>query len=223
MFVQLVMAAMTMSPWSSVTSAPPREHCGGRAAAGARASTRSVDDGVGSGPRLGPAGFELPAFDAGGSLAGKDCAEASSGPRGENVTLVVDGVSANATRNDRLASVSGTRSCGRAGPAMLGTTAARSSSMVLGEERVGRARFVEEPLLLGVGLDQRDLLGWAAGESGDSGGSPRRSGTWRRWSRTRATCCRWLPGSRAAPRRRRGRRTRRTCRPRRGGAAAPRW
>src|SRR5437764_3331260 len=83
-FVQLVMAAMTTSPWSSVTSsASARTAVVGRLKRSGIDS--DADDGGGAGLRSGPAGLERPAFDAGGSLAGKDWAEASSGPRGENI------------------------------------------------------------------------------------------------------------------------------------------
>ena len=56
-----------------------------------------------------------------------------------------------ASRKERLASDRRIRSCGRRGPAMLGSTVERSSDSVSREDRLGRARRVEEPLLLHVG------------------------------------------------------------------------
>ena len=54
----------------------------------------------------------------------------------------------------------------------------------------------------------------------DSGASRRRSGNSRRWRRIPAPCCRWWRGPRAPCCRGRGRRTRRTCRPRSSCAAS---
>src|SRR4029453_15259795 len=84
---------------------------------------------------------------AGGALAGNDSALASSGPvrlpllalsqppglAAPGRALAAPGPSwasssLRATRKERLASVSGTRSWGRRGPARLGTTLGRSSS-----------------------------------------------------------------------------------------------
>ena len=62
-----------------------------------------------------------------------------------------------------MASVSETRSCGRFGPASDGTTVAEVELELLGEARLG-VGVVPEALLLGVGLDQRELLLGAAGE-----------------------------------------------------------
>ena len=56
-----------------------------------------------------------------------------------------------------------TRSCGRFGPAIDGTTVERSSSRY-SENAGSRDGVVPEALLLGVGLDQRDLLLRAAGQ-----------------------------------------------------------
>ena len=82
------------------------------------------------------------------------------------------------------------------------------------------ARLAPEALLLGVGLDQRDLLGRPAGQAQVARASRRRSGRARPWPRTRATCWRSSPGRPGSGRPARRRRTRRTCRPRRGRAAA---
>ena len=73
-------------------------------------------------------------------------------------------MSSSAIRNDALASVSETRSCGRFGPASDGTTSPRSSSSV--SEYVGLlgVLVVPQALGLGVGLHQLDVLGAAAGE-----------------------------------------------------------
>ncbi len=77
----------------------------------------------------------MPAIAAGGSLAGNDSADASSGPSGAERALggaeMVTGAGIDAVTaapNICFARSSGTRSCGRDGPARLGTTVARSSS-----------------------------------------------------------------------------------------------
>ena len=62
------------------------------------------------------------------------------------------------TRTDAGASASATRSWGRAGPARLGSTVDEVELEALGEDGLA-GRVVPQPLLLGVGLDQRDLLG----------------------------------------------------------------
>ena len=67
-------------------------------------------------------------------------------------------------RKASFASVSAIRSCGRFGPAIDGTTVDRSSSS-RSLNRGSHARVVPEALLLGVGLDQRHLLGGPAGEA----------------------------------------------------------
>ena len=108
---------------------------------------------------------------------------------------------------------------GPAGAGQAGHDRAQVQLDRLGVAGLG-LRVVPQALLLGVRLDQGDQLGRAAGEARGSGGSRRRSGRWRRSTRTRATCCRWWPGSRPARCRPRGRRTRRTCPPPRGRAAA---
>ena len=59
---------------------------------------------------------------------------------------------------------SGTRSCGRRGPATDGTTVARSSSSS-GVEVGAAARLAPQALLLGVALDQRDPLLGPAGQA----------------------------------------------------------
>ena len=50
-----------------------------------------------------------------------------------------------------------TRSCGRRGPARLGSTVARSSSISSVNSGSGDVVGSEQPLLLGVALDQVDL------------------------------------------------------------------
>ena len=64
-----------------------------------------------------------------------------------------------AVRKEAPAPARATRSWGRDGPAMLGTTVDRSSSMV--SEKTGSTppAVVEHALLLGVGLDQGDVVG----------------------------------------------------------------
>ena len=58
-----------------------------------------------------------------------------------------------------------TRSCGRFGPATLGSTLARSRSQTLAVLRLGRRRPVEEALLARVRLDQLDVGGRSAREA----------------------------------------------------------
>ena len=85
---------------------------------------------------------------------------------------------------------------------------------LLGEaQRPGRV--VPQALVPGVLLDEVELGLRAARSASGSRSSPRRSGRSRRSSRTPATCCRSSPGWPPAPRPRRRRGTRRTCRPRR--------
>ena len=120
--VQLVIAAITTRPWSSSTVVPS-------------SSVTSISSPlplpiVATGPPL-TAGRGLPrsssCSSAGGSEAGKDSSFASSRPlpirsaaSGSNSSI--------ASRKASLACASGTRSWGRFGPAMLGTTSPRSSS-----------------------------------------------------------------------------------------------
>ena len=116
--------------------------------------------------------------------------------------------------------VSAMRSCGRLGPARLGTTVDRSSSSVSEKIGSGASRLVEQPLLPAVGLDEGDLLLRAARELAGSAASRRRRGRCRRSRRTPGAMLAIVarsatPGSRA-----RRRRTRRTCRPRRARAGS---
>ncbi len=90
---------------------------------------------------------------------------------------------------------------------------------LLGVARLG-VRVVPESLLLGVGLDEVELLLRAPGQLEVLDGLARRSGRPRWWSRTRGSCCRSWRGWPAAAPRRRGRRTRRTSRPPRACAAS---
>src|SRR5581483_1491742 len=118
--VQLVMAAMTTWPWSSSNSVPSARRTGTRLDGRWWVCPSWVGDGV----WLGLPTPVTPSAAAGGSLAGKLSAVASSGlPLGSSGR---DDTSASA--NIALESVSGTRSWGRAGPAMDGTTVDRSSS-----------------------------------------------------------------------------------------------
>ena len=61
-------------------------------------------------------------------------------------------------------SVSETRSCGRLGPAMLGTTVRQVELDLVAERRLVGVLVVPQTLLLRVRLDQRDQLGRAPGE-----------------------------------------------------------
>ena len=72
--------------------------------------------------------------------------------------------SLSAAANDVLASRSGTRSCGRRGPARLGSTVERSSSSVSEYAASGAPGLAEHPLGPGVRLDQPDRLRRPAGE-----------------------------------------------------------
>ena len=63
-----------------------------------------------------------------------------------------------ASRYISFARESGTRSCGRFGPARLGSTVERSSSRLSVKTGSGVASVRKEPLFLGVRLDERDVL-----------------------------------------------------------------
>ena len=71
--------------------------------------------------------------------------------------------------------VSGTRSCGRRGPATDGATVARSSSSSASNVRPG-ARLAPQALRLGVALDEVDELGRPAGQAQVGRASRRRWG-----------------------------------------------
>ena len=119
-FVQLVIAAITTCPWSSVGLGAVGERDlrldrrRGRPPARRRCPTPAPRERAVAGARRG----------AGGSEAGNDSATASS-----HASLSGRKPSS-AIRNDALDSVSDTRSCGRFGPASDGTTSPRSSSSV---------------------------------------------------------------------------------------------
>ena len=114
--MQLVIAAITTCPWSSSSSEPSARRTG------VGLLTRS-GCASGRGRSGSPPLWEM----AGGSLAGKDSSEASLTPfRGRPGAPA----SASAALKEALASVRAVRSCGRLGPARLGTTVARSSSRV---------------------------------------------------------------------------------------------
>ena len=129
--MQEVMAAMTTCPWSRSKRVPSSR------ATGTRLLARPLAP-VGSGSNQ-PAGCgswfscgAVPAMAAGGSLAGNDSADASSGPSSDRglASAASGAMSARAARKPRRASVRATRSWGRRGPARLGTTVPRSSSTV---------------------------------------------------------------------------------------------
>src|SRR5262245_17068580 len=124
--VQLVIAAITTWPWSRSKLAP----------SGTRTGTARLGRPlmpVGSGSNQPGAGSPLP-LTAGTSLAGNDSADASSGPAMPAVSKTALAASdwssgsiwLSARRNAGLALVRATRSCGRVGPARLGTTVDRS-------------------------------------------------------------------------------------------------
>ena len=121
-FVQLVIAAMTTEPCSRSNVSPPIETgtalCSGSASATATGSgcfSSSVSLGDSCPGAL---------VDA-GSLAGNVSAISLSGEPFRYGTPKLESDS----RKDDFASVSGTRSCGRRGPARLGSTSPRSSSI----------------------------------------------------------------------------------------------
>ena len=100
---------------------------------------------------------------AGGSEAGNDSSIASSRPLPSSLTRLRIPLP-HRLEEGVLGIESAIRSCGRFGPAMLGSTSPRSSSSV---SRVGRllgVGLVEETLLARVGVDQLDLLGGPARE-----------------------------------------------------------
>ena len=162
-FVQLVMAAMTTSPWSSVTSVPSASTAGGRAG-------RTVGHRLGRrrrqrlGVAVGRGRFERARvrcrWVAGREGLGRRQVRTARRERharrrrtlGERQSKRPSGV------GERDAVVG----AGRAGDA--GYHCREVELDGFGEDRVGRVRLVEQPLLLCVGLDQRDLLGGSAGE-----------------------------------------------------------
>ena len=90
---------------------------------------------------------------------------------------------------------SATRSCGRRGPARLGCDRRQVQLQQLIELRELASRVgAEEPLLLGVALDQIHQLGRAAGQRAGSAASRRPPGRSPRSRRTQATCWRWSRG-----------------------------
>ena len=123
-FVQLVIAAITTEPWPSSNSLPSSvltTACAGSASATA-VGAPACGSGSPSASMLEPG--------AGGSLAGNDSHDASSGVPFAGLPLPLAIISLSAAWYDSAASVSATRSCGRFGPARLGSTVARSSSSV---------------------------------------------------------------------------------------------
>ena len=96
----------------------------------------------------------------GGSLAGNESAISLSYVPFVYSTPNVSSESMNAL----FALASGTRSCGRRGPASDGSTSSRSSSTTC-EYSGMLVGLVPEPVLLAVRLDERDPLGVAAGEA----------------------------------------------------------
>ena len=127
--MQLVIAAITTWPLSSSVSVP----------------SASVSLALVETPPL--------VWVATGSLAGNESASASSSsPVARQVVL------GPRARTICLEAVSGTRSWGRLGPAMLGTTVARSRCSTSRVGRLLRVLVVPEAVGLGVRLDQLDLL-----------------------------------------------------------------
>jgi hypothetical protein len=134
--VQLVMAAITTWPWSRSKRLPSSSWTGTR-----RLGRPLAPPGSGSNQPVGAGSWfwwVTPPLAAGGSLAGNDSADASSGPsslglRSTGVPGVASSsgaMSARAERKPRRASLRAIRSWGRRGPARLGTTVPRSSSTV---------------------------------------------------------------------------------------------
>ena len=166
-FVHDVMAAMTTWPWSRSKDAPSA------VVTGTLATGRDDDSGVDSVDAVG-SGSPVPAtLSAGatGSDAGNDCADAAS------TAWASDGSdSVSAARNIGFDSVSGTRSCGRFGPASDGVTVAEVELEGLGEHGLGRRLVVPQPLLLGVRLDERQQLRRTPARTRGSAASRRRSG-----------------------------------------------
>ena len=122
--VQLVIAAITTRPWSSSKLVPSSRvtSTGSPLPPSIAAATAPLSAGRGL-PR------SSSCSSAGGSEAGKDSSLASSTPL--PICSAASGSNSRiASRNASLASASGTRSWGRFGPAMLGSTSPRSSSRV---------------------------------------------------------------------------------------------
>ena len=188
-FVQLVIAAITTWPWSSSNScrrrASPRSRRSGARGDGGR--------GRGRGPRLAASRGVV------ARPAGRRPGSARRRPRPGRPTPRRRSPSS-ASRNSCLARR-------RSGDAVLRALAGRrcegSTVAEVELERVGEGRLlgvlvVPQALLLGVGLDERDLLGRAAGELqvAQRLGVDREDRAGR--AELRATCCRSSRGRRAA-------------------------
>ena len=118
MLVHDVIAAMTTCPWSMLAVLPSSNVTGTGSVGHSWASAQTW---VGGGTSRGMLGLiEI------GSLAGNDPAEASSSPP---CTGVACGWPASRHRNVCWAAASAIRSWGRFGPAIDGSTVARSSSI----------------------------------------------------------------------------------------------
>ena len=168
-FVQLVIAAITTCPWSTVNVSPSRSTV--TAARGRSATSPPPCRGRWAGGSGAPMPLAAAPAD-GGSLAGNDWADAASGlagrtcngswsnPPGRRAGGIDEG---RASRKAALPSASDTRSCGREGPAIDGSTVDKSSCSV-SRERRSRRRVVPQALLLRVGLDEVDQLGGPSGE-----------------------------------------------------------
>ena len=158
--VQLVMAAITTCPWSIAHAVPSASVTG-------IGFEIRVPSWFGSAAGTGLTKRVL-GSSSGGSLAGNESAEARS-MKPVNFGAADDpgefGRSAgNAARYARPALRRATRSCGRVGPAMLGSIVARSSSRC--SAYAGSAcGIVPETLSLCVCIDQRDALLTASGEA----------------------------------------------------------
>ncbi len=125
-FVQLVIAAITTEPWRTA----PSLSATGSSVPGSTVSSRSTATSA-----FPPSSTSRPTSVASGSGSSR---------------------SRNASTNEPHTRDSGTRSCGRFGPATEGSIAARSSSSDLGERRLGVAVAAEQALLLRVALDEVD-------------------------------------------------------------------
>ncbi len=104
------------------------------------------------------------------------------GCRGRGVGARRASSSLSAASNIFFESLSGTRSCGRLGPARLGSTVREVEFDRVGEERIGRLVRAEHPLRLAIRFHERGVRAAAAGE----GEIAKRLGIHREESRRRA-------------------------------------
>ncbi len=155
--MQLVIAAITTWPWSSVGLGAVGERDRRLARCGARRPAAPPVSPCGASPSLRDCRWW-----PGRRRPGSDSSSASSSSSSCRRRRAAGPPAPSGTR--RLDSVSETRSCGRFGPGDRRHHVGQVELDVIGERRLLGVLVVPQALLLGVGLDERDLLGRAAGE-----------------------------------------------------------